>query len=362
MAQVRIKDIAQRAGVSVGTVDRVLHDRGQVSKVKEERIKQAIKELNYQPNLAARILATGVSYRIATITPSSEEDAFWKAQLEGMERATNYIKDFGFEVDNYEFNDQIKGSLLALKSDIFLGNYDALVIAPTMKDEGSEFLDICDLHQIPYVQINSFLERGSQYASGYVGQDSFQSGTLAAKLLDLSTHRSATFAILHMEKDVATGEHMVKKEKGFNHYFTDYNELNHNVVTQWIPQFNNKEEVLLSISDLLNRHKNLLGVFVTTSRCHHVVKALLKLKRADITIVGYDLIRENIEALHSYKRLFLINQNPSLQGYYGLRNFFDRFIKKKTFIKERYLPLDVVTLENIRNYIHVVERDNTTDH
>ena len=43
--------IAERAGVSVGTVDRVLHDRPNVSKPAREKVEQALKEMNYQPNM-----------------------------------------------------------------------------------------------------------------------------------------------------------------------------------------------------------------------------------------------------------------------------------------------------------------------
>ena len=49
--RIRIKDIAERAGVSVGTVDRVLHDRPNVSKPAREKVEQALKEMNYQPNI-----------------------------------------------------------------------------------------------------------------------------------------------------------------------------------------------------------------------------------------------------------------------------------------------------------------------
>lgn len=40
----RIKDIAELAGVSIGTVDRVLHDRGEVSEKTRERVKSILKE------------------------------------------------------------------------------------------------------------------------------------------------------------------------------------------------------------------------------------------------------------------------------------------------------------------------------
>ena len=55
--KIRIKDIAERAGVSVGTVDRVLHKRPNVSPKAKEQVEKALKEMDYQPNMYASALA-----------------------------------------------------------------------------------------------------------------------------------------------------------------------------------------------------------------------------------------------------------------------------------------------------------------
>ena len=54
---IRIKDIAERAGCSIGTVDRVIHNRGKVSAPVKKRVLEIIKELDYKPNVNARVLA-----------------------------------------------------------------------------------------------------------------------------------------------------------------------------------------------------------------------------------------------------------------------------------------------------------------
>ncbi|EJW92983.1 protein containing Bacterial regulatory protein, LacI domain protein, partial [gut metagenome] len=59
----RIKDIALLAGVSTGTVDRILHNRGKVSEESRRKIEDVLKKINYQPNLIARSLALKKSYR-----------------------------------------------------------------------------------------------------------------------------------------------------------------------------------------------------------------------------------------------------------------------------------------------------------
>lgn len=46
---VRISDIARMAGVSVGTVDRILHNRGKVSKTAQEKVTEYCKKLNTGP-------------------------------------------------------------------------------------------------------------------------------------------------------------------------------------------------------------------------------------------------------------------------------------------------------------------------
>ena len=67
MKTYRIKDIASMAGVSAGTVDRVLHNRGRVSEEALKKVKKALKKIDYQPNLIARSLASKKICRIMEI-------------------------------------------------------------------------------------------------------------------------------------------------------------------------------------------------------------------------------------------------------------------------------------------------------
>ena len=56
-SNIRIVDIAKMAGVSVGTVDRVIHNRGRVSEENRKKVQAILEMVNYQPNLMARSLA-----------------------------------------------------------------------------------------------------------------------------------------------------------------------------------------------------------------------------------------------------------------------------------------------------------------
>lgn len=81
--KIRIKDIAERAGVSVGTVDRVLHDRPNVSKPARDKVEKALKEMNYQPNVYASALAYNKSYTFYLLIPKHESEAYWEEIEEG---------------------------------------------------------------------------------------------------------------------------------------------------------------------------------------------------------------------------------------------------------------------------------------
>ena len=60
--RITIRDIAEKAGVSAGTVDRVLHNRPNVSKKALDKVNNALKEMKYEPNAYASALANRRRY------------------------------------------------------------------------------------------------------------------------------------------------------------------------------------------------------------------------------------------------------------------------------------------------------------
>ena len=73
----RIKDSAERAGVSVGTVDRVLHNRPNVSKKAMEKVKKALEEMDYRPNMYASALAYNKTYTFYCLLPKRQAPLPW---------------------------------------------------------------------------------------------------------------------------------------------------------------------------------------------------------------------------------------------------------------------------------------------
>lgn len=83
MARIGIKDIARATGVSIGTVDRALHDKPGINAATRERVLATAAALGYRPNLAARQLKSGSSVRIAVHLPK-EIALFWDSLRDGI--------------------------------------------------------------------------------------------------------------------------------------------------------------------------------------------------------------------------------------------------------------------------------------
>ena len=88
-SNIRIVDIAKMAGVSVGTVDRVIHNRGRVSEENRKKVQAILEMVNYQPNLMARSLASKKQYHFIAITPSFAQGEYWEAISEGIDKAAS---------------------------------------------------------------------------------------------------------------------------------------------------------------------------------------------------------------------------------------------------------------------------------
>ena len=95
---VTLQQIADKAGVSRGTVDRALNNRGRINPEVKARIEQIAEELGYQPNRAGKALAMARrSVKIGVIITSTDTP-FMQTVLQGIEEAKREVESLGAEV------------------------------------------------------------------------------------------------------------------------------------------------------------------------------------------------------------------------------------------------------------------------
>ncbi|HET6557920.1 MAG TPA: LacI family DNA-binding transcriptional regulator, partial [Prolixibacteraceae bacterium] len=210
----RIKDIAQKANVSIGTVDRVIHNRGEVSRTTKELILRIISEMAYQPNLLASTLASKKTFTFALLLPQPiSAESYWNKPMAGIRKAFQEIQTYGVNIDIHLFRQSDSSTFIQESEQILQSKPDGVVLAPFFSRESKLFTERLQRLAIPYVFIDSNISDSQKLS--YIGQDSFQSGTLAAKLLDYSIPEYASILILHFAKGMDNLNHLVQREKGF---------------------------------------------------------------------------------------------------------------------------------------------------
>ena len=343
----RIKDIARLAQVSTGTVDRVIHKRGEVSEKTRKKIENIIQELDYQPDILARALASKKSFNFDVLMPVSDNDNdFWNSPKAGITKAKDEISPFGVAINSFYF-DQFEVKSFKNKAEQLLNEKpDAILFAPVFPTESIEFIQVCKDRDIPVLLFNSNLEEAED--TMYIGQDAVQSGYLAASLLNYSLRDRGDVLIINIAGRKDNHNHILRRERGFRKFFVQHPEIDARIVT--LDCTHEQHECLSKLlEDALNRYR-VTSAFVTNSRVYQVAGYLENKNIKSIRLVGYDLLPQNIKALKRGSIDFIISQKPEEQGYRGIMTLFSKIVLQKEVRQFQYIPIDIITRENIDYY------------
>lgn len=346
---VRIKDIARLAGVSVGTVDRVLHNRGRVSEEAMQKVMKVLEQIDYRPNVIARTLGANKTYRIAVLLPNPAQDPYWALTKEGIDQAQNEWMRYGVEIIPCVYDLYVKESLDAVAEAITQSPPDGVLVAPIFYHESLPHLKRFEELGIPYVLFNTRIENIASLS--FIGQNLYQSGRLGGELMHLSLREPAgVIAVLHINEDISNAVHLAEKERGFRDYFAQHHDGRYELRT-----FNIYDPSALAIdgplSNLLNEGA-LKGIFVTTSKGTAVMASFLAQHgKTDLKVIGYDLLDDNVKYLEKGIIKFLIHQNPRRQALLGVNHLVSHLILKKPIPAQDLLPLEIISPQNIRSYL-----------
>ncbi|MFD2245902.1 LacI family DNA-binding transcriptional regulator [Pontibacter ruber] len=346
---VRIKDIAERANVSTGTVDRVLHNRGRVAEDVRQRVTKIAEELNYEPNLLARTLVNNKVYHIAAIIPDPKADSYWQAPKSGIDKAEEELKRYGIRVTHFIYDSLDAASFTRAAGKVEELAFDGILVAPIFYRESLAFLNKWKSSKVPFVQFNTHIPAYEPLM--YIGQDSYQSGVLAGKLMHYGCREKATFVVAHIEEDIQNSTHLIHKEQGFVDYFSSHGQEGFYTVIQKDLKATAQHTIAQQLDSLFEEETQIKGIFVTNSKANIVATYLQKRQITHVRLIGYDLIEKNLHFLNSETIDFLINQNPKGQGYWGIYGLADHLVFKKKNNPIKYLPLDIITKENLQYYI-----------
>jgi len=191
LTSITITDVAERAGVSIKTVSRVLNSEPNVREDTRAKVLGAVKVLNYRPNYAARALAGSRSYLIGLYYDNPSPSYVGEVQYGAVKacRETGHhllVEQIDGEKDTWRT--QVESLLRQVK-------VDGVVLSPPVCDR-SPVLDVLEEQKIPFVRI---APAGDWDRGPYVYMDDKRAARdMTAYLLSLG-HRRIGFVKGHPE-------------------------------------------------------------------------------------------------------------------------------------------------------------------
>ena len=351
-SKIRIKDIAEKAGVSVGTVDRVLHGRTNVSKASLEKVQKVLDEINYVPNHYASALATNKTYYFAAILPMHEADSYWarveKGLIEGVKRYSDF--KIAFKIFRYDpFNDE---SFEFEYKKLLESSPYAVIIGPIFQQRiMTDFVAKLDEKSIPYAFLDSNWPEFSPIT--FYGQDSIRSGEFSARIMTMASggnpKRLFLFKILG-EGRVASRQQLFR-EKGFRQYMQNHcPECEIVEVNLYAYDKQGMKDIMYKA---FSENKDVqFGISFNSSI--HIVCSFLKEEMPEhphVVLLGYDAVGANVECIKDGSVDFLVAQHPQKQGLNCFRSMFNACVLRVKQRVEHYVPIELLTKENIDYYV-----------
>ncbi|WP_028974705.1 LacI family DNA-binding transcriptional regulator [Spirochaeta cellobiosiphila] len=347
MNKVTIKDIAKLAGVSIGTVDRVLHNRGRVSDDTKTRILSIIEETGFTLDFMASRLKQKNNVTYGVIMPNLDQDSgYWQLCYNGFKEAEKDLNPLGVSVKFFHFNrfDEVNiQDTLNLASELNLSGYILAPVRPSLFKsairEGKLGRNIILFDSnLPGIEQEIELETFC-----YIGLDDYQSGKLAGRLLHLLIDEKAHVIVVDIsEKD----NHLKERINGFCQFFTKNPDKR--VFSVIGSDTDNLKDAQLLIEPFFrNPSHEQPGLFVPNATTHLYVSACEALGYKEIKVVGYDVVESNKQMLKDGRIEFILSQRPAVQAIFALQNMHRSQGLKQHIDDKVLLPVDIITKENL---------------
>lgn len=347
--RIRIKDIADLAGVSIGTVDRVLHNRGEVASATRDRIIRIAGDLHYSPNIIAQSLKRQKVYNLVSLLPeATDENIFWKNHVAGIERALSELVPFPVSMTFVNFDYFDESDFRERYREVMNMKPDGVLFAPVFRNGSISFARELEILNVPYVLVDGAIEEAGYLA--FTGENARQSGRVAAQLIDMTISPGSEILIVNFAKDLEDTHHLNTRTKGFLEYFSSGSRYCGKGISLTIPRtdFTIVKDELVSV---FRNNQGIGAIFVSGSRSHKIARYLCEEGINSVVLGGYDITENNISYLKMGCIKFLIGQRPAEQAFKSVKKLFDYLYFERMPGRNEYLPIDIITSENVDLYV-----------
>ncbi len=313
--------IAELAGVSRSTVERVLNNRGDVNSSTRKKVMEIARLLDYHPNRAGQTLAIKQkNLKIGCIIIEAV-NPFYTELNKGIEEKAEEYQTYGITVivrkALFTREDQLReiGELLE-------ENINALVIQPIDDESVTEKLRELEAQGILVITLNTDIpDHNFQFC--YVGNDFHLCGMTAANILYLVTGGVCNVGIV---TGFSGAKSHYDRIKGFREFIGDYPEMR---VTDIVENQDNDLEAYYVTKTMLETHPEINAVFIVAGGVSGVCRAIRDFPERKLSVISFDDLPETRRLVNEGAIVATICQQPVRQGKMAMSVLFDYFIEGK---------------------------------
>lgn len=338
---VTLKLVAAASGVSIGTVDRVMHGREGVKEETRLLVEKVAAELGYKSNIIGKALvAQRNPLKIGVIINAREYNYFAKEVWRGVEAGEAEIESFGVCVTYYPMDDFNEENQLRLLEQAGSHGLDGLIMKPINSPRLKSALDDLVTGGIPVITCTSDIVASKRLC--FVGHDHMHEGRLLGSLLSKVIPPKARIGVIagsvrilgHRRK--AEGFHLAVMERRPDARFLGVFETNHdfNAAVSIVEALKGKGGVDALCVQSMDKEgmRNICRLFCGEKRpliCSFGTGEVLS------ELIGQGLVD------------FAIEENPYQQGYAAIKMMFKVLFNGFTPMAQFYeVPVNIVIDES----------------
>lgn len=335
-----IKEIATLAGVSRGTVDRVLNHRGSVNPKTAEKILEIAHALDYKPNKAGIVLAAQKRKLKIGVILLGAGNPFFDEVLLGVSEKAAELEGYNCTVLIRQTDYSLEEQLLAIDELVEEG-VDGLALTPyndnTIRRKINDLYD----RNIPVVTLNTDIENSKRIA--YVGSNYYRSGQTAAGLLRLMTSGQVYIGIISGSRNVLCHTERIS---GFQSIINQYDNIH---ISATITNQDDDFESYEMTARLLKEHPEINALYFAAGGVYGGCRAVVASGRQyDIKMFAYDMVETTKQLIEQGLIAATICQQPLLQGSKPLDILFSHLTTGESPQSEyNYIDLDIRIRENL---------------
>ncbi|HEV2493561.1 MAG TPA: LacI family DNA-binding transcriptional regulator [Terriglobia bacterium] len=340
MKRIGIQEIARLAKVSIGTVDRALHGRKEISDATRQRILKVAAEHGYRPNLAARALSVGKPAITIGVCIPREVHYFYDELRDGFTNEARRYGDLGVEIVYRPFERLGVGEVEKMQ-EVLNANPQVVALCPGEPQNLAPLIDHAEKENIRVLCVAS--DAPGTARSTVICVDPVVNGHLAAELMSKFLSPKSDVAIITGMS--ATEDHR-KKVQAFSEMYRCYSPGGQ--VLEVVEGHDQEDETFQKVFALLDRHRTLAGLYVSTANCLPVCHAIgARSLHGKVKMITTDLFKEMVPYFEKGTILASIHQRAYVQGQVAVRLTVDYLANGRPLPSTYYLTPHIVMRSNL---------------